>query len=167
MIDEEIFMINEIWRGVSHEFSDLPSWTTFAQLVVRLLIAAILGGLIGFERESSGKAAGLRTHMLVCIGTAAVIAIPQQAGMGLEHLSRIIQGVMSGIGFIGAGAILKQSNGTKVEGITSAATVWFTAGIGVAAGIGREASATLATAMVVIVLVLIPKVKVDNKNESS
>ncbi|RYZ89469.1 MAG: MgtC/SapB family protein [Proteobacteria bacterium] len=158
-------MLDEIWQGVRQEFSDLPSWVTFAQLVVRLLIAALLGGLIGFERERSGKAAGLRTHMLVCIGTASVMAIPQQAGMGLEHLSRIIQGVMSGIGFIGAGAILKQGDGTKVEGITSAATVWFTAGIGVAAGIGRETSATLATMMVLGVLVLIPKVKPSGRHE--
>ncbi|RYZ90164.1 MAG: MgtC/SapB family protein [Proteobacteria bacterium] len=156
-------MMDEIWQGVRQEFSDLPSWMTFTQLVVRLLIAAILGGLIGFERERSGKAAGLRTHMLVCIGTASVMAIPEQAGMGLENLSRIIQGVMSGIGFIGAGAILKPDDGSKVEGITSAASVWFTAGIGVAAGLGREASATLATGMVLIVLVLIPKVKASNK----
>lgn len=150
-------MWDEIWQGMTQEFSDLPSWTSLTQITVRLVIACLLGGLIGYERERSGKAAGLRTHMLVCIGTAFVIAVPQQAGMALQDLSRVIQGVMSGIGFIGAGAILKQDNGSKVEGLTSAASVWFTAAIGISVGLGREASSTLATIVVLVVLVLIPK----------
>lgn len=152
-------MWEEIMRGLRMEFSDLPNLVSITRLMVRLSIACLLGGLIGWERERNGKAAGLRTHMLVCIGTAFVIAIPEQAGMVYMDLSRIIQGVMSGIGFIGAGAILKQDNGSKVEGLTSAASVWFTAGIGVSVGLGREASSTLATLIVLIVLALMPKVK--------
>lgn len=152
-------MWEEIAQGLRQEFSDLPNLVSITRLMIRLAIACLLGGLIGWERERNGKAAGLRTHMLVCIGTAFVIAIPEQAGMEYMDLSRIIQGVMSGIGFIGAGAILKQDNGSKVEGLTSAASVWFTAGIGVSVGLGREASSMLATLIVLIVLALMPKVK--------
>lgn len=162
-------MGEEILEGLRREFSDLPDTVSITQLTVRLLFACLLGGLIGFERERNRKAAGLRTHMLVCLGTAFVIAIPQQAGMEIGDLSRVIQGVMAGIGFIGAGAILKQDDGSKVEGLTSAASVWFVAGIGVSVGLGRETSSTLATLFVLIVLVLMPRVSpmVNGKSQTT
>lgn len=151
-------MWDQIAEGFRREFSDLPGIVATTQLMLRLLLASFLGGLIGYERESHGKSAGLRTHMLVCIGTAFVMAIPQQAGMDYTDLARIIQGVLSGIGFIGAGTILKSENLGKVEGLTTAASIWFTAAIGISVGMGREASATIGTLIVLTVLSLIPTV---------
>jgi len=147
----------EIWTGVREEFSDLPGTREVTRLVVRSLLASVLGGLIGFERERSGKAAGIRTHMLVCIGTAFFLAIPQQSGMEPEELSRVIQGITAGIGFLGTGAILKHQQEGKIEGLTTAASVWFTAAIGIAVGLGRETSAVLGTVLALIILYLIPQ----------
>ena len=74
------------WEGVVEDFSDLPDMRMVIRLAVRLLLAAILGGVLGFERERSGKAAGLRTHMLVSLGSALFVVIPQQAGMSAEEI---------------------------------------------------------------------------------
>jgi putative Mg2+ transporter-C (MgtC) family protein len=149
-------MLDEIWDGVVAEFSDLPSLQSATRLVVRLLVGAVLGGLIGYEREWRGKDAGLRTHMLVCLGTAFVIAAVEQARMPLEDMSRIIQGIMAGIGFIGAGSIIKRTDRKKIEGLTTAASIWFTASIGIVVGLGREASAVIGTLFALGVLALIP-----------
>lgn len=149
-------MGNEIWQGILLEFSDLPDPLSVTRLSIRFLIACLLGGLIGYEREQSGKSAGLRTHMLVSLGCAFVVAIPQQAGMEMGDLSRVIQGIMAGIGFLGAGAILKYEKEGRIEGLTTAASIWFAAAIGTAVGLGREASALLGTLLVLGVLALIP-----------
>jgi putative Mg2+ transporter-C (MgtC) family protein len=143
-----------VWRGVQIDFSDLPGVTEVTQIVLRLLLAALLGGLLGFQRERAGKAAGLRTHMLVALGAAFFVLIPSQAGMALADLSRVIQGVITGIGFIGVGTILKHQE--QIQGLTTAAGLWLTAAVGIAAGIGREASAVLGTVMAFIILSLIP-----------
>lgn len=149
----------EIWSGVVSEFSDFPNIETWVRMTVRLLFATLFGGLIGYERGRSGKAAGLRTHMLVCLGTAFVLAVPQQAGMQLMDMSRVIQGVMAGVGFIGAGAIWKGHGKGDIEGLTTAASIWFTAAIGIAVGLGRETSALLAVVFVLAVLRLTPNVR--------
>ena len=106
-------------------------------------MAAVVGGLLGWQRLHAGKAAGLRTHILVAVGAAALVAVPEQAGMGFDGVSRIIQGVVTGIGFLGAGSILKADSEDRVRGLTTAAGIWLTAGVGVVAGMGREASALL------------------------
>jgi MgtC family len=100
----------EVWRGLQADFSDLPGIAEVTQVVVRLLLAALLGGLLGLQRELVGKAAGLRTHMLVALGSAFFVLIPSQAGMPLVDLSRVLQVVITGIGFLGAGAILSIGN---------------------------------------------------------
>ncbi|HYX33826.1 MAG TPA: MgtC/SapB family protein [Oligoflexus sp.] len=148
-------MLEEIWDGITVEFSDLPSLQTATRLCVRLLLSATLGGLIGYEREWRGKDAGLRTHMLVCLGTTFVIAAAEQARMPFADLSRIIQGIMAGIGFVGAGAIIKRTDKSKVEGLTTAASVWFTAALGIVIGMGREASAVIGTLFALGILVAI------------
>src|SRR5215472_8770174 len=96
-----------IWEAVRADFADLPDAGLAAQLGVRLLLAALLGGLLGYERERSGKAAGMRTHMLVALGAALFVLVPQQAGASPESLTRVLQGVTAGVGFLGAGTILK------------------------------------------------------------
>jgi len=103
----------------------------------------LLGAIIGFQRERAGKSAGLRTHMLVAMGSALFVLGGSAAGMAMSDLSRVIQGLATGIGFIGAGAILKRREEPKIEGLTTAAGIWMTAAAGVAAGLGRIGLALL------------------------
>jgi len=145
------------WQLVVEDFSDLPDVGQVIRLAVRLILAALLGGVLGFERERSGKAAGVRTHMLVALGSALFVLIPQQAGMAAADLSTVIQGVVSGIGFIGAGAILKQDGQQQVKGLTTAAGLWLTAAVGIAAGIGRETSAVLGTFLALFILSVVQR----------
>src|SRR5262249_17740617 len=99
---------HEVWTGIYTDFSDLPGVRELTQLLLRLGLAASLGSLLGFQREIVGRAAGLRTHMLVALGSAFFILLPVQAGMDLADLSRVLQGLTTGIGFLGAGTILKR-----------------------------------------------------------
>jgi putative Mg2+ transporter-C (MgtC) family protein len=122
---------------------------------MRMTLAVLLGGLLGYERESVGASAGLRTHMLVSLGSALFILIPLQAGMGIEDLSRVLQGVTAGIGFLGAGAILKQQDRNAIQGLTTAASVWLAAAIGVAAGMGREATAVASAVFAFVILAIL------------
>lgn len=146
----------QIGSAVVAEFSDLPDATEFTRVLLRLLLAALLGGLLGIEREHKGKAAGIRTHMLVAMGAALFVLLPGQGGMQDAELSRVLQGVIAGIGFLGAGTILKAEQEDKVRGLTTAAGIWLTAAIGVAAGLGREATAVLSTLLALAVLSLVP-----------
>ena len=155
--------MNEWWHGVAEDFSDLPSVAEAIRLGVRLIMAALLGGILGFERESAGKAAGLRTHMLVALGAALFVLVPQQAG--LKELSKVIEGIVAGIGFIGAGAILKTSKEQDIKGLTTAAGIWLTAAVGVAAGLGRVTTAILGTVLAVIILAALQRLS-DRINPS-
>ncbi|MEQ1905144.1 MAG: MgtC/SapB family protein [Pirellulaceae bacterium] len=100
----------------------------------------------------AGKSAGLRTHMLVSLGAALFVLIPQQAGMSDADISRVIQGIVAGIGFLGAGTILRGMNEGEVRGMTTAAGIWLTAAIGIAAGLGREVSAILGALLAFLIL---------------
>ncbi len=151
-------MVEEIWSTVVHEFSDVPDLSAITRITVRLIIAALLGGILGYERERKGRSAGLRTHMLVAVGAALFVLGPLQAGMAIGDLSRVLQGVVQGIGFLGAGAIIVRSSKREVEGLTTAANIWTTAGIGVIAGLGMELTAVLSTAIVLIILAVVPLV---------
>lgn len=142
-----------------HEFSDLGNVTEVIRVGMRLVIAATLGGILGFEREQQGKSAGLRTHMLVSVGAALFILVPQQAGMPDADLSRILQGLVAGVGFLGAGTIIKGQREEDIHGLTTAAGLWLTAAIGVAAGLGREATAILSTVLVFVILALVPRLE--------
>jgi len=148
----------EIWPTILHEFSDLPSATEATRVVVRLLTAVLLGGLLGYERERRGASAGLRTHMLVALGSALFVAVPQLAGATIEDLSRVLQGVVAGIGFLGAGAIIKLSEGRKIAGLTTAASIWLTAAIGAAAGMGRITTAILSVVLALVILSVLRRV---------
>jgi putative Mg2+ transporter-C (MgtC) family protein len=148
----------EIWKGVQADFADLPDVAAVTQLVLRMLLATLLGGLLGYQREHQGKAAGLRTHMLLALGSAFFVLIPLQAGMPLTDLSRVLQGLLAGIGFLVAGAILKQQDAEQIHGLTTAAGLWLTASVGMAVGLGREVSAILGTVLALIILALLPRV---------
>ena len=150
---------HEVWRGIQADFADLPGLAEVTQIVVRLLLAALLGGLVGFQRERIGKAAGLRTHMLVALGAAFFVLIPAQAGMPLADLSRVLQGIITGVGFLCAGTILKRQASEEIEGLTTAAGLWLTAAVGSAAGMGRETSAVLSTVLAFIILSLLPRIR--------
>jgi putative Mg2+ transporter-C (MgtC) family protein len=160
----------ESWITIQGEFSDLPDVSEVTRLCLRLLIAMVLGGILGYERERSGASAGFRTHMLVALGSALFVLVPLQAGTDLSDMSRVLQGVIAGIGFLGAGAILKSSDDQQVRGLTTAASVWLTAAVGIAAGMGREATAVLSTlfALVILFALRIPFSRViDSSNEGA
>jgi putative Mg2+ transporter-C (MgtC) family protein len=146
--------VDAILQTVVEEFSDLGDAREVTQLVIRLLVAALLGGLLGLEREHQGKAAGVRTHMLVAASSALIVLVPLQMGIGEEGLSRVIQGLLAGIGFVCAGAILKLEREEQVHGLTTAAGVWMTAAIGIAAGLGREMTAAISALLVLGILAL-------------
>jgi putative Mg2+ transporter-C (MgtC) family protein len=134
------------------EVFQLPDLDHFLTLVSRLVIAGVLGGLLGFEREMLHKAAGLRTHILVALGSAVFVAASLEAGVSPDHLTRVIQGVATGIGFVGAGAILKSESEERVKGVTTAASIWLTASIGMAVGAGRLWVPVVATLLALLVL---------------
>ena len=121
---------------VTDDIFSLPDAGRFVTVSIRLITAVVLGGLLGYERESVGKAAGLRTHMLVALGAALFVIAPREGGLGEGDVGRIIQGVAAGIGFIGAGTILKKADREQITGLTTAASVWLTAAIGIGAAIG-------------------------------
>lgn len=135
-----------------NEFADLNDPEQFTRVAVRLLVAITLGAIVGYERERRGKTAGLRTHMLVALGVALVIVSAEQSGITPSDMTRVLQGLFAGIGFLGAGAILKLDEKERVKGLTTAASIWATAAIAAAAGLGREATAVLATVLAYIIL---------------
>src|SRR5262245_46594502 len=104
------------------------------RVVIRLSAAAILGGVLGVERQYEHKSAGMRTHMLVAMGAALFTAGPLLGGANVEHVTRVIQGIAAGIGFVGGGTILKLTDQHEVRGLTTAANIWLAAAVGVAAG---------------------------------
>ena len=144
---------------IQQEFSDLGDVAAVTRVCVRLLVALALGALLGYEREAAGANAGLRTHMLVSAGAAIFILVPLQAGMQLTDISRVIQGVTAGIGFLGAGAIIKLHDTNQITGLTTAASIWLTCAIGIAAGAGLEATAVLSAVTGWIVLALLRQSK--------
>lgn len=150
-------ILSEICKTIVSEFSDIPNVSQATKVVLRLCIASVLGGLIGYERELRGKSAGLRTHMLVAMGAAMFILVPQQAGASPADVSRILQGLIAGVGFLGAGAIMIGQQKENETGLTTAATVWIAAAIGITVGIGSEMTAVVSTLLTLFILAAIPK----------
>lgn len=141
------------WQHVGEDFTNflVPQWALRAP--TRLMMAALLGGVLGMERSLQGKAAGLRTHVLVCLASAFFVLIPQMLDpQSHELVSRVMQGVLTGMGFIGAGAILKLSEEQQIKGLTTAGSLWMTTAIGMAAGTGHLSAAVFATVLTFIVL---------------
>lgn len=137
----------------------LPDGRHLAIVIIRVTAAIILGGILGIQRERARKPAGLRTHMIVCLGTSVVVLACLASSMDMSSLSRVIQGIVTGIGFIGAGSILKLSEEREIRGLTTAAGLWMTAAIGVAVGLGSLGVALIGTAATFIVLSVIGAVE--------
>ena len=138
-----------LWQELTN---GLPDSTRLWTLLIRVIAATLLGALLGFQRERAGKPAGLRTHILVSVGTAVVVLACASSGMDMDGLSRVIQGIVTGIGFIGAGSILKVSEEKDIRGLTTAAGLWLTAAVGVACGLGTIGIAIIASILALIVL---------------
>ena len=135
--------------------SGLPNFRQLSHVIIRLVAATILGAAVGLQREKAGKPAGLRTHMLVTLGTTVFVLACAGSGMSSDGLSRVIQGIVTGIGFIGAGSILKLNDERDVKGLTTAASVWMTAAIGVAVGLGGLGIALLGTLFTLLILAVV------------
>jgi putative Mg2+ transporter-C (MgtC) family protein len=131
---------------------DLPTAAAAVAMAARLIVAALLGGALGFERQMLGKAAGLRTHMLVALGAALFVIASREAGATPGDLTRVTQGIATGIGFVGAGSILKSAQEHEVRGLTTAASVWLTAAVGMAVGTGALWLPVLGVALALVIL---------------
>ncbi len=134
-------------------------------LTFRLTLALLIGGVIGWNRQAAGKPAGLRTHMLVSLGAAIFVLIPLLASTSesVDTVSRAIQGVATGVGFLGAGEILhysvQESGRASIKGLTSAATIWLTAALGMVAGCGFWQLSLLSTLMTLLILSVAKKLE--------
>src|SRR5829696_5330824 len=138
-----------LWSELSAGF---PEGRNLVVVVIRLLAAVLMGAAIGYERETAGKAAGLRTHILVTAGTSVFVLGCLGAGMETDALSRVIQGIVTGIGFVGAGSIIKREAENSIQGVTTSAGIWMAAAIGVTIGLGGLGLALMATSLTLVVL---------------
>jgi putative Mg2+ transporter-C (MgtC) family protein len=145
-------MLNDIW-------GTLPDPHSLVRISVRLLAAMLVGTLIGLQRELTHKPAGLRTHMLVALGTALLVISAEEAALGNDGISRVIQGLITGIGFLGGGAILKLTAEHEIHGLTTAAGVWMTAAASAAAGLGQIGPALVGLGLALLVLVSVRRVE--------
>jgi len=144
---------SELFRGITET-------EMLVRFLVRILAALIFGALIGLQRASVGKAAGMRTHVLVSTGTCLFVVSAIGGGFGDDAISRIIQGIITGIGFIGAGTIVKGDQESQVQGLTTASGIWMTSGIGVVTGLGMVGLGFIGTIMALVILMLAERFEV-------
>ncbi len=145
--------------GFAELTQSIPSAQHMVRISLRLFIALVIGGLVGIQRELTHKPAGLRTHMLLALGTALFLITADEAGMSKSDLSRVVQGLVTGIGFLGGGAILKLAAEHEIHGLTTAAGIWLTAAASAAAGLGQLALAVVAVCLGLLVLAAFVKVE--------
>lgn len=144
---------------------------TNSQIILRLIVGAILGGLVGFERETHNRRiAGFRTHILVCVGSTLImltsIYIFEVYGkIAPADPARIAAGVITGIGFLGAGTIIRSS--TTITGLTTAASLWTISGVGLAVGCGFYTAACVATLIVLATLYLLRKLPIEERHSQN
>jgi putative Mg2+ transporter-C (MgtC) family protein len=146
-------------NALTDELLNLPDAAQIARVTLRLVTAALLGGLLGFEREAMGKAAGLRTHMLVALGAAVFALVPAEVGMTAGDVGRVIQGIATGVGFLGAGTILKRSDQEEITGLTTAASIWLTAAIGLSVGVGGLWLSIVCTICAFVILYMVGRLE--------
>lgn len=143
----------------------MPDLRELVRMLVRLLAALAVGALIGYEREKRGKAAGLRTHMLVSMGTTLFVVATIEGGMQEDATSRVIQGIVTGIGFLGAGVIMKIHESRQIRGLTTAAGIWMTAAASVAIGLGQIGLGLIAAGLAWVVLAIMDRFEPEPKAE--
>jgi putative Mg2+ transporter-C (MgtC) family protein len=136
-----------------------PDMHQLVRITVRLLSALIIGTAIGLQRELTHKPAGLRTHMLVGLGTALFVVGAIEYGMQGDSVAKIVQGIATGIGFLGGGAILKLTTEKEIHGLTTAAGIWMTAAASAAAALGQVSVALVGTAFGLLVLIAFRKIE--------
>jgi putative Mg2+ transporter-C (MgtC) family protein len=146
--------LEEITRSV-------PDTSVLVRVTLRLVAALFIGTAVGLQRELTHKPAGLRTHMLVGLGTALFVVGAAESGMHADSLSRVVQGLATGIGFLGGGAILKLTSEREIHGLTTAAGIWMTAAASAAAALGQIAVALIGTLLGLLVLVVVRKLEKD------
>jgi putative Mg2+ transporter-C (MgtC) family protein len=151
-------VLQTILTTLQAEFADLTEVERITRATWRMGEALLLGAAIGWDRERRDAEAGLRTHMLVSLGAALFVLICLETGMDDDQLSRVVQGLVSGIGFLGAGAVLKDQEEGRIHGLTTAAGIWATAAVGMAAGMGHTGIALLATVFILVVLVWLRRI---------
>lgn len=139
-------------------------WESDLRIAIRMVVALVLGGILGWERERKDRPAGMRTHMIVALGAALFTAAALEADPDAE-LAQVVKGIAAGVGFLGAGTILKerQPHG-EIKGLTSAANIWATAAIGLAAGAGLLVTAAIATVLAFVVLKVVSFIEPDPKD---
>lgn len=131
-------------------------------ILVRLIMAALAGAIIGWNRFRAGKSAGVGTHALVALGSALFVVVPLQLSTGQDSqaFTRVIQGIATGVGFLGAGEIFRESSRSpRIHGLTSAAAIWVTASLGVVAACGSGFLVVAATLLIVLVVVVSPRIE--------
>lgn len=160
----------DTWARVSStlasEFADIRDIEDLTRVCIRLFLAVVLGGLLGWEREQQGKSAGVRTHILVCLGSVLLVLSAGTEGVMDDPMSRVVQGIVAGIGFLGAGTIIKNRSPGDVRGLTTAASIWFTCAVGIVTGLGKETTAVLSTLTGLLVLHLLPSLSKDDGSAS-
>lgn len=135
--------------GLWEEYSDQ------IEITLRLIVAAVAGMVVGINRDIHNKPIGMRTLALVSLGSAVVIlsgSVYEGLHFAQDAVSRVVQGILTGLGFLGAGSILRAKDGTEVQGLTTAATVWIAAGLGVTAGLGAWFITVTGTLMTLFLL---------------
>ncbi|HEY0766620.1 MAG TPA: MgtC/SapB family protein [Steroidobacteraceae bacterium] len=137
----------------------IPDLTHLVRILARLSVALIVGAAVGLQPEVTHKSAGMRTHMLVALGTALLLVTASDAGMIPSDLARVVQGIITGIGFLGGGVILKLTQEHEIRGLTTAAGIWLTAGASAAAGLGQIAAALIGMVLGVVVLAAMGKLE--------
>ena len=145
--------------GFAELTGSIPNAQHMIRISLRLFVALVIGGLVGIQRELTHKPAGLRTHMLLALGTALIVITADESGMSKSVLSRLFQGLVTGIGFLGGGAILKLTAEHEIHGLTTAAGIWLTAAASAAAGIGQLALAVVGVCLGLLVLAAFVKVE--------
>ena len=135
--------------------SGLPDAQQLVRTLIRLLLAMFAGAIIGAQREYHRKPAGLRTHILVSLSATLIVLGPLEFGMASADISRIIQGLITGISFLGGGVILKRQEGHEIHGLTTAAGILMTAAVGLIIGLGRLGLAIISLILTLMTLSLL------------
>jgi putative Mg2+ transporter-C (MgtC) family protein len=143
-----------LWQEVAHT---LPQADQVVRVALRLVGSLVIGTLIGLQRELTHKPAGLRTHLLVALGSTLLVVAAVNAGMKSADVSRVIQGLVTGIGFLGGGTILKLTREHEIRGLTTAAGIWLTAAASIAVGLGMFVDAFIGVLFALLVLSAVGK----------